>query len=177
MQHAPVWWVQILLSAVIGVVLGALLTQIGRLGIAALKGRKVSITGTWHAYVYTFKQDYECIDYTMEIQKGRLGGTNVIVLNNGKIAYKGVVYDERGHLIFELNATARDQRETICQRYVGPVGEKDKLLGLWLSYDYHTHVASGVVILSQTKLPPFELRKILKRHYDINVDHAMIKIM
>lgn len=175
-RNAPVWWAQILISTASGAALGALLTLGGRLIVGTFTRRKISIQGRWNLYTCTFKNGYEYVAYSTEIKKGWLGITKVEIRAGDKIVYKGIVRDERGHLIFELGSTARDQPETVYQRYVGAVGTTERMFGLWLSYDYKTHVASGASILTKGPLTSVELRKIVKDHYGTSDDHGMIRI-
>lgn len=124
--------------------------------------KKNDIRGKWNHYFYCESDNSVPLrTATYTIKTGFLHNYKVKCECDG-IIYRGYGFIEQNHLCITYAYGDKLSKETVNLRFQVPtVTNRDKLIGIWLSYDYNNRLSSGVSILSRSTLSNMQLYEIV----------------
>jgi len=118
--------------------------------------------GKWYNYFYCESDNNHNLHEAVCSIKTGLFHTYKVENQYHNIIYKGYGYIEHNHLCILYICNDKLSKETVNLRFQLPTAtNRDKLLGIWLSYDFNDKVSSGISILSKYTLNDIQLHKII----------------
>lgn len=118
--------------------------------------------GKWHNYFYCESDGEHNLHEAMFLIKTGLFHTYKVKNKSYNIIYKGYGYIEHNHLCIFYVCNDKLSKETVNLRFQLPTAtNRDKLIGIWLSYDFNDKLSSGISILSKYTLSDIQLHKII----------------
>jgi hypothetical protein len=167
-----------LITTVAGTVFGILLPYLGH-GIRFIwrYRRKDRLEGEWLEYHASFAGDAVLLGGAWRIKKGFRHRLVVDFQheNDKNLRYRGLLREERGQIIAMLKLVSDDE-ETLCYRFVKPVGDRDAVPGLWLSYARDGKIFSGAAVLSRKPLDETEVEKLFSNTIEQQAKFPALRI-
>lgn len=193
----PHWLIKIL----IGIVLGALLPQAGKMTILLISRlKKNSLLGKWYKYHVSYREGAsQLFETEWIIKRGFFKPYKVIYKYDGRtLLYNGSMEFERGHLLFILRALSHPET-VICRttyplplansslsgKPTSPTQAQNKnayrdsymMYGIWMSYDHDIQIASGATLMCREPIEDKDeaLRK-LKNRFHVEGEKPSIRL-
>lgn len=159
MLSQPNWIIVIILSGVFGYLVQYIFKIPSFLHTIS---RQNDIRGMWCHYFFCESDNgVRLHTASCTIKAGFLHNYKVKCESNGMI-YRGYGFIEQNHLCITYIYDDKLSKETVSLRFQVPTAtHRDKLIGIWLSYDYNNRLSSGVSILSKYTLSNMQLDEII----------------
>lgn len=165
-----------LITALIGAVLGVLITPASRILLYPTRRLKPhSLSGRWFEYYYSFHNGKPVLRYGIFTIRTGLRHPHVVERESSagpadaeqkfrepSLRYRGrLLPAESGHTVIALKAASHE--ETLLYRFLGRIpSNSDVVPGVWAAYDHDLNPAAGAAIICRTQLDVDAAEKLLQ---------------